>query len=255
MLPALFIGHGSPTNAILDNDFTKSLSHIAKQFEKPKAIVVISAHWLTNGTLVNSAVIPEQMYDFYGFPEELYRLKYTCHGSPTAANLIVDRIKLCAIKLDNKRGMDHAAWAILIHMFPNADIPVVELSIDFSQNLEFHYKLGEELKDLRSQGILFIGSGNLIHNLRHMENAIDSVPHDWAKQADLQLKDLIANNDIQALITMDGFSKETRTGIPSLEHYIPLLYALGMKNENETIRFFYEGFQYGSVSMRSFIIQ
>ena len=120
-MPVLFVGHGSPANAIFNNDFTKSLSHIAKQFEKPKAIVVISAHWLTNGTFVNSAVIPEQMYDFYGFPEELYRVKYTCHGSPTAANLIADHIKLCAIKPDNKRGLDHAAWAILIHMFPDAD--------------------------------------------------------------------------------------------------------------------------------------
>ncbi len=260
-MPVLFIGHGSPINIILDNEFTRSLSNLGKSLPKPEAIMVISAHWLTKGTYVACIKRPEMIYDFYGFPEELYEIKYPCSGSPHSAGLVKESAGKVKINCDYDRGLDHASWAILKHIYPKADIPVFEMSLDYSFNdwhpkpVQYHYDLASFLSGLREKGILIIGSGNLVHNLELIDfHDMDAKPYDWAVKIDEKIKSNLINRNHKELINYPDMGKEVYLAAPTLDHYLPMIYAIALHGKNEPLTFIYEGFQNASISMRSFRI-
>ncbi len=259
-MPVLFIGHGSPMNIILKNSYTDSLIAAAKELPKPKAILVISAHWLTNGTYVTCINKPRTIYDFYGFPHALYQLSYPSPGSPEDAEFTIKITKSTKVKCGDW-GLDHAAWAVLKHMYPNAEIPVFEMSLDYSpynswnpKPIEFHYKLASELAPLREKGVLIIGSGNIVHNLGIIDFDIDAEPIDWAAKFDNKVKQCLLSRDHKSLIDYLNLGKEALYAVPTLDHYLPMIYAIGLQKKEETIKFIHEGFQHGSVSMRCFQI-
>jgi 4,5-DOPA dioxygenase extradiol len=254
-MPALFIGHGSPMNVIAKNDFTKHMSELGKQLPRPEAIMVVSAHWLTRGTHVTCADNPRQIYDFYGFPKELYGIKYNCVGSPKHAALTKKAVKSTAINCSDEWGLDHASWAILKHIYPQADIPVYELSLDVSKDLAFHYNLGKELESLRRKGILIIGSGNIVHNLRLFDFDTDAAPDDWVEKIDETMKNCLLENNHAALIDYIKLDDRIKLAVPTLDHYLPMLYILGMQGKEDSLRFVHEGCQNKTISMRSFILE
>lgn len=244
----LFLAHGSPMNAIADNCFTAFLSTCAKGIPKPRAIVVISAHWQTRGSFITGSAAPPQLHDFYGFPDELYALRYAPPGSPAIAGLIHEAIG--EIGIDPERGMDHAAWALARRMYPAADVPLLELSLDAGRSPRGHFELGRRLRALKGRGILFIGSGNLVHNLRDLSFDDDAAPFPWALAADAWLKDRLERGMIDELIDYTESFPGYRRSIPTDEHYLPLLYILGMHDETRPIKTLYEEIQNGSISMR-----
>jgi len=247
--PVLFIGHGSPMNAILNNTFTQSLNSYPKTIDIPSAIIVFSAHWLTEGTYITGAKHPAQIFDFYGFPDKLYRIKYTPAGLPHLARQIQsDNI---GINVDEKRGVDHAAWAILKHIYPNEDIPVLEISLDVRKTPGEHFALAKELIKYRKENILFIGSGNIVHNLQVVDFDQNAKPYEWAVEMDNWLKNCIAAYDIEKLVNYTKYLKDYSLGMPTDEHYLPLLYTLGMKTAEDEIKTIHESVQNGSISMRS----
>jgi 4,5-DOPA dioxygenase extradiol len=261
-MPVLFIGHGSPENIVLKNRFTERLSGLGQELPRPAAILVISAHWLTDGTYVTAADKPKTIYDFYGFPDELFRVKYPCPGSPQVARQIAAATHNPAIKLDYSRGIDHAAWAVLKHIYPAADIPVLELSLDYSPyngwnrpRLTYFYNLAKQLGHLREKGILIIGSGNIVHNLRVVDMPnMDAAPYEWAVEFDEQVKrDLLARNH-EPLLDCQNMTRAAALAIPTLDHYLPMVAAIGLQENDDKIEFIYEGFQNRSVSMRCFKI-
>jgi 4,5-DOPA dioxygenase extradiol len=259
-MPVLFIGHGSPMNMILKNDFTDSLVKLGKELPEPRAILVISAHWLTNGSYVTCNEKPEMTYDFYGFPQELYKIKYPCPGSPRDARYLIESVKKLNIKCSTNWGLDHASWSILRHMYPAANIPVIELSLDYSFNewnpkpVQYHYDIASELAILREKGILIIGSGNIVHNLGLIDfRNIDATPYSWAVEFDEEVRSCLINRDHGKLIDHKKI-KGSHLAVPTLDHYLPMIYALALQEENEHLKFTYEGFQHGSISMRCFQI-
>jgi len=259
-MPVLFIGHGSPMNIILENDFTRSLALLAKKLPRPKAIMVVSAHWLTNGTFVTCVKKPKTIYDFYGFPEELYELDYPSPGAPDEAIAVTEAVRRVSVAC-GEWGLDHASWAVLKHMYPRADIPVFEMSLDYSFNdwhpkpLQYHYDLAAELSGLRKQGVLIIGSGNIVHNLKLIDfEDMDAKPYDWAKEFDSQVKDHLLHQNHQGLIQYQNNGKASALSVPTLDHYLPMIYALALQEKNEPLTFVYEGFQNASISMRCFQI-
>jgi 4,5-DOPA dioxygenase extradiol len=254
-MPALFIGHGSPMNIILKNDFTKHMSELGKKLPRPEAIMVVSAHWLTSGTYVTCTDNPSQIYDFYGFPEELYSIKYNCMGSPRHAALTKKVAKSTAINCSDDWGLDHASWAILKHIYPKAAIPVYELSLDMTRDLAFHYNLGKELAGLRKEGILIIGSGNIVHNLRLMDFDTDAAPNDWVLDIDEKMKNCLSKENHAALINYVKLDDRIKLAVPTLDHYLPMLYVLGMQSKEDKLTFVHEGYQNKTISMRSFILE
>jgi 4,5-DOPA dioxygenase extradiol len=253
-VPVLFIGHGSPMNIILKNKFTEQLVELGKSLPKPKAIMVISAHWLTKGTFVTCMEKPELIYDFYGFPEELYKVKYPSPGSPEYADLVKEAVKTTQVNCGDW-GLDHASWSILKHMFPNADIPIFEMSIDYRKPTEYHYNLGKELLTLRKKGLLVIGSGNIVHNLRLVDfSDMDAEPYDWSLEFDEWVKSNLINTNHQELIDYQNIGKIANLSVPTNDHYLPMIYAIALQEKNEKLKFVYEGFQNASVSMRAFQI-
>ncbi|TCL62749.1 4,5-DOPA dioxygenase extradiol [Hydrogenispora ethanolica] len=247
LMPVVFIGHGSPLNIVLENGFTASLKGLGEELPEPRAILVISAHWLTEGTRLTSAPRPDQLYDFYGFPEVLYRERYDCPGAPELAGLLKDS----GVQSDPRRGLDHAAWAILKHIYPRADRPAAELSLDYRQPPAYHWELGKRLGHLRREGILVIGSGNIVHNLRMADFAnMEAEPYDWAADFDRETERLLEQRDDAALVERAAVSK----AVPTNEHYLPLLYALGMTGAGEPLRVWHQSFQNKSISMRSLVI-
>ena len=259
-MPVLFVGHGSPMNIVLHNSYTESLVKASKDLPKPKAILVVSAHWLTNGTYVTCVEKPKTIYDFYGFPDELYKLGYPSPGSPDNAQLAIKAAKSTQIKCGNW-GLDHAAWAVLKHMYPAADIPVFEMSLDYSpyndwnpKPLEFHYKLASELAPLREKGVLIIGSGNIVHNLGFIDFDTDAKPFDWAVKFDEKVKQCLVSGNHKDLINYMELGKEALYAVPTQDHYLPMIYAIGLQEKGEALKFVNEGFQNGSVSMRAFQI-
>jgi 4,5-DOPA dioxygenase extradiol len=258
-MPVLFIGHGSPLNLILNNSFTRSLSRLGKTLPRPKAIMVISAHWLTEGTYVACMEKPRTIYDFYGFPDELYEMEYPSPGSPGYAGF-VKSVQKAQIKCSTDWGLDHASWAVLKHMYPEADIPVFEMSLDYSFNewhpkpIRHHYELASELAGLRERGVLIIGSGNIVHNLGLIDfGNIDAEPYDWAVEFDEEVKSNLLNNNHKELINFQEM-KGAALSVPTLDHYLPMIYAVALQGKDEELKFTYEGFQYGSISMRCFQI-
>jgi 4,5-DOPA dioxygenase extradiol len=250
--PVLFIGHGSPLNAINDNEYTRSLKDYTKSIIIPKAIVVISAHWQTYGTFITGSGAPDQIYDFYGFPEVLYNIKYKPSGLPEIAELFVnDKI---GIEIDDKRGIDHAGWAVVKHIFPDGEIPLLEISLDMNKTPSEHFEFSKKLAKYRKQNILFIGSGNIIHNLYEIDFDENSTPYSWASEIDNWFKEKIQNYDTDKIINYKNYIKNHKLAIPTNEHYLPLLYTLGMKFPEENINTIHESIQNASISMRSFEI-
>lgn len=253
ILPALFIGHGSPMNAISINSYTKDIARYTSNIEHPEAIVVISAHWLTRGTYITSSAAPEQIYDFYGFPDELYNIRYTPPGSPEKASMISRECGF--IKTDPARGIDHAAWAVAKHMFPAADVPMLEISLDVNLSPLQHFEAGGKLGRLRSKKILFIGSGNMVHNLSIINFDDSAQPYEWAIRFDEWMKNRLKLRDTDNLVNYRTALDNYKLAFPTDEHYLPMLYVLGMMNENEKPHFIHESIQNGSISMRSFEIR
>jgi len=251
--PAIFIGHGNPMNALWDNPFTQSLEKLGKSFtEKPNAIMVISAHWLTRGTSVTVSEKPRIIYDFGGFPDELYRVQYPAKGSPEKAKETKQTINSTSVNEDSSWGLDHGAWTVLKHMFPNADIPVFQLSIDATQPPEYHFKLASELKTLREKGVLIIGSGNIVHNLYEVSFSANAKPADWAIEFDDIVRKRLINRSFADLINYEKFGSVASLSVPTNDHYLPMLYTIGLSNTSDELTFTYEEIQNTSLSMRCF---
>lgn len=250
-MPVLFLGHGSPMHAISKNAFTAALADLGKKIKTPTAILCISAHWLTHGTWITNMRNPKTIHDFYGFPQELFEVSYPAPGSPEAANLVCTEIKNPIIQKDNQDwGIDHGTWSMLLHMYPQANIPVLQLSIDINQDAMYHYKLGTKLARFREQGFLIIGSGNIVHNLKKISWDENAKPYDWAVEFDEWVKSNILSRNFETLYRDMTKSEAGKLSIPTADHYYPLLYALGAADKNDEIIFDFEGIQNASISMR-----
>jgi len=250
----LFLGHGNPMNAIEENEFVQGFRNVAKEIAKPAAILCISAHWETKGTFITAMEWPKTIHDFGGFPEELYRVQYPAPGNPALAEEIKEKTNKTEIGLDYKWGLDHGAWSVIKHMYPEADVPVIQMSLDYRKTPQQHYELAKELGFLRNKGILIIGSGNMVHNLGlvdwHRLNEID-YGYDWAAGASAKMKKYILTNDHQQLINYKSQGREFDLAIPTPEHYLPLLYVLALKDDNEEVSFFNDKAVGGSLTMTS----
>ena len=251
-MPVMFVGHGNPMNAMLENDITRGWREMSKDVS-PKAILCISAHWETKGTFVTTTPKPQTIHDFGGFPPDLYQIQYPAPGIPELAKEVIRDIKKTSVQEDHDWGLDHGAWTVLIKMFPDANVPVFQMSLDYRQSPQFHYELGRELSILRDKGVLIIGSGNIIHNLS-TARWNSNEPYEWVTAFDNKTKELIAEGDHQALINYHNLGTEAKLSIPSNEHYLPMLYTLGLQEKGDKLAFFNESIDLASVSMRSFVI-
>ena len=248
-MPALFIGHGSPMNAIEDSEFSRVWEEVVQSIPKPKAILCISAHWETEGTRVTAMEQPRTIHDFSGFPKPLFDLKYPASGNPALARLIREMVADEPIILDSDWGLDHGSWSVLCRMFPRANIPVVQLSLDRTKPPAFHYGLGKSLREFRNQGILIVGSGNIVHNLGAV--VWKDTAFDWALEFDDQIKRLIVSGNHDAIIHYDRLGDAAKASVPTAEHFLPLLYLLGLQEAGEEVQFFSEKVTLGAISMTS----
>lgn len=248
-MPAIFFGHGNPMNALADNEYTQAWTMIGRSIPRPKAILCISAHWYVPVTAVTAMAQPRTIHDFGGFPRELFEVQYPAPGSPDLAKRVGEI--LGGVQFDETQwGLDHGTWSVLVHLFPEADIPVVQLSINENEPAAFHYELGEKLSSLRDEGVLLIGSGNVVHNLHSYAWGKHGVePFDWAVRFDEKARELILAGDHVPLINYEALGRDALLSIPTPEHYLPLLYVLGSKRDDEKILFPVEGFDGGSISM------
>lgn len=253
-MPVLFVGHGSPMNAIEENEFVHIWRNLGKTLPRPKAILCISAHWETNGTFVTAMQKPPTIHDFGGFPKELFAVQYPAPGSPELAIETKHTISKTVVGLDEKWGLDHGAWSVIRNIYPLADIPIVELSLDYNKPPQYHYELAKELSKLREKGVLIIGSGNLVHNLRMVAwDKVDEPEYgfDWALHANDTFKKLIINNNHKALINYSSLGREVQMAIPTPEHFLPLIYTLALKEEKDQVTFFNDKAVMGSLTMTS----
>lgn len=252
--PVLFLGHGSPMNAIEDNEFVAGFRKLATKLPKPRAILCISAHWETRGTQVMALPHPKTIHDFGGFPKALFDVQYPAPGSPELAKEVKGLVKTTNIGLDESWGLDHGAWSVLIHLFPKADVPVIQLSLDYTKPSADHYALAEELHTLRDHGVLIIGSGNMVHNLGKLawdKLQADNYAFDWAREANEKMKHFILQRQHEALIRYDQQGSAFKLAIPSPEHYLPLLYTLALSDEKEPISLINDKAVGGSLTMTS----
>lgn len=252
-MPVLFLGHGSPMNAIEDNEFVSGFQQVAKDIPKPAAILCISAHWETRGTFVTAMQNPPTIHDFRGFPEALFAVQYPAPGSPELAHTTQSLISQTAVGLDEKWGLDHGAWSVIKHLYPQADIPVVQLSLDYGQAPQGHYTLAQQLRPLREKGVLVIGSGNMVHNLGRVawQRLNETFGFDWALEANASMKRHIARGDHQPLVNFRAQGSAFDLAIPTPEHYLPLLYALALKDEDDPVDFFNDAPVAGALTMTS----
>lgn len=252
-MPVLFLGHGSPMNAIEENEFVAGFRNMGKTITKPNAILCVSAHWETKGTFVTAMENPTTIHDFGGFPKALFDVQYPALGSPDLARETKSLIKTTEIGLDDKWGLDHGAWSVIKHLYPDADVPVIQLSLDYNQPPQYHYDLARQLKSLREKGVLIIGSGNMVHNLSMVEwkRLNDTFGYDWAIEANEKMKKFILNGDHQSLINFRAQGKTFDLAIPSPEHYLPLIYSLALKEENEKVTLFNDKAVAGALTMTS----
>jgi 4,5-DOPA dioxygenase extradiol len=254
LFPTLFVGHGSPMNAIEQNEFTQKWKRITSNFEKPKAIICISAHWLTRGTFVTAMEQPKTIHDFGGFPQALFDVQYPAPGSVDVAHWTQEVIHSANVQENHEWGLDHGTWSVLKNMYPDASIPVIQLSIDYGKPLTYHFQLAQELKALRKKGVLIMGSGNMVHNLGMVAwDKINSpgFGFDWALEMDDLFKKKIQNRDYQSLINWTDLHKQISLAIPSLDHYIPLIYSVGLSEKEDEISFFNDKAVAGSLTMTS----
>jgi 4,5-DOPA dioxygenase extradiol len=248
-MPVLFVGHGNPMNVIEDNEFSRAWETAGKTLPRPKAIICISAHWVTRGTLVTAVDRPRTIYDFYGFPPEMYEIRYDAPGAPDLAAQLRRVIKKTEVRPDLEWGLDHGTWTVLKRMFPQADVPVIQLSLDATREAGFHYELGRQLKELREEGVLIIGSGNIVHNLRMAR--FDESAYTWAVEFDQRIAQWITQNEHDPIVHYEKGDQAAALAINTAEHYVPLLYSLALKDEDEPVSFFADKVMGGSISMRS----
>ncbi|HEX7757604.1 MAG TPA: 4,5-DOPA dioxygenase extradiol [Niabella sp.] len=253
-MPVLFLGHGSPMNAIEENEFVQGFRNIAKEIPKPNAILCISAHWETKGTFLTAMEKPPTIHDFGGFPKELFEVQYPASGDPGLAAATKALVKGAALELTHQWGLDHGAWSVIKHLYPRADVPVIEMSLDHYKTPQWHYELAGELKKLREKGVLIIGSGNMVHNLRQVawdKLDADDYAYDWAREAKEKMNQFILDGDHQSLIRYDQQGRAFQLSIPSPEHYMPLLYALALKDREDPVKLFNDKAVAGSLTMTS----
>lgn len=249
--PALFLGHGSPMNAIEENEFVAGWRTVGKNLPAPKAILCISAHWETKGTMITAMESPKTIHDFYGFPKSLFDVEYPADGSPDLALETKQTIRSTEVILDYSWGLDHGCWSVVKHLYPNADIPVIQMSLNFQKSASYHYQLAQELNSLRRKGVLIIGSGNMIHNLGIMDWSKSNEGYDWALEANEKLKSFILDQNHNPLINYNSIGKEMELSVPTPEHYLPLLYVLALQEKNEELTLFNDKTIMGSISMTS----
>lgn len=250
LMPAIFFGHGNPMNALSKNAYTEGWASIGKSIPRPKAILSVSAHYYIPFCMVTSNPIPPTIHDFSGFPKELYQVEYPAPGSPELAQRVKELLKTTSVRLDESWGLDHGTWSVLNHVFPNPDIPVVQLSIDETQPPIFHYEMGKRLTPLREEGVLIIGSGNIVHNLAaYAWGKHDIHPFDWAVRFEEHVREMLSKGDDAPLVDYQSFGHDATLSVPTPEHYLPLLYVLGIRREKESVSFPVQGVDGGSVSM------
>lgn len=256
-MPVLFLGHGSPMNAIEENEFVAGLRKTGKEIPKPKAILCISAHWETKGTHVTAMPNPRTIHDFGGFPRALFEVQYPAPGSPELAKETQSLITKTQVELDDKWGLDHGAWSVIKQLYPNADIPVIQMSIDYTQNAQYHYHLAKQLAELRNKGVLIVGSGNMVHNLRMVawNKLNESYAYDWATEANEKMKSFILAGEHDKLIHFNKQGKAFDLAIPTPEHFLPLIYVLALKNNKDKITLFNDKPVAGSLTMTSVKLQ
>ncbi len=253
-MPVLFLGHGSPMNAIEENEFVRGFRSVAAGLPKPRAILCVSAHWETRGTFVTAMPNPPTIHDFGGFPKALFDVQYPAPGSPTLARETKALVRKTEVGLDDKWGLDHGAWSVIKHLYPKADVPVIQMSLDHYQTPEYHYELARELSSLRRKGIIIIGSGNMVHNLGMVAwdklNAVDYA-YDWAREASEKMKRFILEGDHQSLVKFRSQGKAFELAIPTPEHFLPLLYTIALKDEKDEVSLFNDKAVAGSLTMTS----
>ena len=254
IMPVLFVGHGSPMNGIEDTEFSRRWTQMAKEIPTPKAVLVVSAHWFTKGTKITAMDFPKTIHDFGGFPKELFDVQYPAPGNPALAKETADLLHSAHVELDHDWGLDHGTWTIIRHMYPDAKIPVLQLSIDYTKGPQAHYELAKELYELRKKGVLIIGSGNMVHNLSMV--AWDKLndkeyAYDWATKMNSKFKALILDGDHKPLINYSSLGKDALLAIPTPEHYLPLMYTLGLKGTKDKVSFFNDKAVGGSLTMTS----
>jgi 4,5-DOPA dioxygenase extradiol len=258
MMPVIFVGHGSPMNAIEENEFTKGWRMMASKIPKPKAILCISAHWETAGTHVTAMEQPQTIHDFGGFPQALFDVQYKAPGSPWLAEETKKAITNVNVGLSNEWGLDHGCWSVLAKLYPAADVPVIQMSLDYTKGPQYHFDLGRQLSELRKKGVLILGSGNMVHNFQYAKIEGDfnkPLAHDWAIEANSYFKKFIMDNDTQPLINYQKHSKAFQLAAPTPEHYVPLLYNLALRTANDKVTFYNDAIVAGSFSMTSVIIE
>ena len=249
-MPAFFLGHGNPMNAISSNDWTAGWAAMGRENAHAKAVLCVSAHWQTSGTAVTAMSQPRTIHDFGGFPPELYQVQYPAPGDPTLANRVQELLAPVPVHRDEQWGLDHGTWGVLCHVFPDANVPVVQLSLDANKPAAWHYELGQRLAPLRDEGVLIVGSGNLVHNLRaYAWGQSEVAPYDWATSFEQHARALMLAGDDAALIAYERLGQEAMQSIPTPEHYLPLLYVLAQRTMEDAISFPVEGTEGGSISM------
>ena len=257
VIPALFLGHGSPMNAIEENEFVKGFRDVSATLPKPKKILCISAHWETTGTRITAMEKPRTIHDFGGFPAALYEIQYPAPGDPLFAEHVIDLTRKSAVLPDHSWGLDHGAWSVIKHLYPDASGPVVQLSLDRNRSAREHYDLAKELAHLRREGVLIIGSGNMVHNLRLVawDKMNDHFGYDWALDAGRKMKEAISSRNHSALIDYPSMGDSIRLAVPTPEHYLPLLYILALQGEKEKVEFFNDKPVAGSLTMTSILVR
>ncbi|SFA88017.1 Aromatic ring-opening dioxygenase, catalytic subunit, LigB family [Collimonas sp. OK607] len=255
-MPAIFFGHGSPMNALEDNRYTDAWAQLGASVARlqPKAILSVSAHWYTRGTGVTAMTQPKTIHDFGGFPQALFDVRYPAPGDPQLAAQVRDLLAPVAVAMDQSWGLDHGTWSVLVKAFPKADVPVIQLSIDATQPAQFHFDLGRKLAVLREQGVLIIGSGDVVHNLRLMSRGQDVPVPGWAQRFNDHIRESLVSGDIQSVIDYADQGQDAQLSVPTPEHYLPLLYVAGAKQDDETISIAVDGIDIGSISMLTAVV-
>ena len=250
-MPIIFFGHGSPMNTLARNQYTEAWRRLGASVPKPKSILAISAHWFTEGTAVTAMARPRTIHDFGGFPQALFDIQYPAPGDPVLAEHVRGLLAPLPVAMDESWGLDHGTWSVLAHAFPDADIPVVQLSMDGSKPAAFHYELGRRLAPLRAEGVLIVGSGNVVHNLMLMQRGEGVRAYEWARRFNEQVRAALASGRHQALVDFEQIGEDARLAVPTPEHYLPLLYIAGSLQEGEAIEFAVDGYEAGSLGMLS----
>jgi 4,5-DOPA dioxygenase extradiol len=253
-LPVVFFGHGSPMNAIEPSRYAEAWRAIGLALPRPKAILCVSAHWYTRGTGVTAMERPRTIHDFYGFPQPLFDVQYPAPGDPALARRVRDLLAPVEVRLDADWGLDHGAWSVLVHAYPRADVPVVQLAIDGTQPARFHYELGRRLAPLREEGVLIAGSGNVVHNLGVMRRGPNARPYEWAVRFEDRVRECLAARDHAPLIGYESLGQDAQLSIPTPEHYLPLLYCVAAQQDGESAEVAIDGIELGSISMLSVVI-